>query len=225
MTGPQYKALAQGSAVARSRAAAVRLGPALVLALMINGVLFGLATVLTQERPLPQDMSEPMAVNLIRLRPPRPREEETLRKPPEPPPPEQRPDFVPETLDMLLTAPDAIAISVRLDPDLMLDTQLRGDFIFEESDLDQPPIAVARIHPVYPYRARQRNVEGTVTIRILVRADGSIGEVRILEANPKGYFEDAVLKTVPRWRFKPGRIAGQSVAAWVVTNVVFDLSR
>ena len=48
--------------------------------------------------------------------------------------------------------------------------------------------------------------------------------MEILEAVPKGYFEDSVLRTVPGWRFEPGRIAGEPVASWVVTTIQFDLS-
>ena len=45
----------------------------------------------------------------------------------------------------------------------------------------------------------------------LVRADGSIGEVTILEATPAGVFEETVLETVPSWKFSPGVIDGRPV--------------
>jgi protein TonB len=37
-------------------------------------------------------------------------------------------------------------------------------------------------------------------------------------------FEDAVMKSVPQWRFNPGKIEGKAVTAWVVTAVRFDLN-
>ena len=35
----------------------------------------------------------------------------------------------------------------------------------------------------------------------------------------------AVRQTVPRWKFKPGHIAGEPVTSWVVTNVRFTLDQ
>ena len=98
-----------------------------------------------------------------------------------------------------------------------------GDLVFLGSDLDEPPRAVVRTVPPYPYRARQRQVNGTVRVKLLVNADGSISNVEILEASPEGYFEETVLRTVPSWHFEPGHIAGEAVASWVVTTVRFDL--
>jgi protein TonB len=50
-----------------------------------------------------------------------------------------------------------------------------------------------------------------------------VGRLIILDARPKGLFEDAVRKTVPRWKFSPGRIAGEEVTSWVITTVRFTL--
>ena len=61
-------------------------------------------------------------------------------------------------------------------------------------------------------------------VRFLVRRDGTVGEVIIESAEPAGVFEEAVREAVSRWRFEPGRLAGESVAAWVVQPLRFDLS-
>jgi protein TonB len=45
----------------------------------------------------------------------------------------------------------------------------------------------------------------------------------VLDARPPGIFEDAVKRTVPQWRFSPGKIEGRPVAAWVVTTIQFNL--
>jgi protein TonB len=114
-------------------------------------------------------------------------------------------------------------VAVRLDPGLTVGALDLGGLVFDGVDLDQPPRAVVRTEPPYPYRARRRNVNGTVTVKLLVRADGSVGEVEILAASPPGYFEDAVRQAVPRWRFEPGRLAGEAVPSWAVTTITFDL--
>jgi protein TonB len=58
---------------------------------------------------------------------------------------------------------------------------------------------------------------------MLVNPDGSVGQVQVLDARPPGIFEDAVKRTVPQWRFSPGKIEGRPVAAWVVTTIQFNL--
>ncbi len=83
---------------------------------------------------------------------------------------------------------------------------------------------MVRTHPTYPYRARQRNIEGEVKVKLLVRADGTVASVTILDATPKGIFDSSVKEAVPNWKFTPGKIDGQAVPSWVVTNVVFVLS-
>jgi protein TonB len=97
--------------------------------------------------------------------------------------------------------------------------------VFEASELDRAPRPVVRTAPVYPYKARQRRIEGTVQVRFLVRADGTVGEVQVESADPPGVFEDAVRDAIARWRFEPGRLAGEAVAAWVVMPISFDLDR
>ena len=110
------------------------------------------------------------------------------------------------------------------DPSLFAGGPARGDFIFNSGDLDQAPQKIMQTEPVYPYKARQRNIEGYVKVKMLVRADGTVGEVSVLDAQPKGLFDSAALKAVPSWRFKPGVIDGQAVPSWVVTTIRFTLN-
>ena len=190
--------------------------------LAINLLVFGVSDLLSRERPIPQDISEPMAVQLVTLPAP-----ETPEPPREPPPeePQEKPrlDFLPQLDTPTPAAPDAPRLEIPAPPLQLSRGPSMGNLVFLGSDLDEPPRAVVRTPPPYPYRARQRRVNGTVRVKLLVNANGSISDVEILEASPEGYFEDAVLRTVPSWRFEPGHIAGEAVASWVVTTVRFDL--
>ncbi len=195
----------------------------LVVAIVLNAGLLATAALMTSERPLAQDISEPQAVSLIRLK-------ETAPPPPEPereiPEPEEKPqlDFMPELASPNLSGPDPMDIQISLDPDLFTGRPTRGDFIFNSDDLDQPPRQMVRTNPVYPYRARQRGIDGEVKVKLLVRADGTVANVTILDSRPKGVFDAAVEKAVPRWKFSPGRIDGKAVPSWVVTTVTFVLT-
>lgn len=193
------------------------------VAMAVNVGLLLTASLLTSERPTPQDISEPQAVSLIKLKdtpPPPPEPERQIEEPEEKP----QLDFMPELASPSMSAPNPLDIQIALDPSLFAGGPARGDFIFNGDDLDQPPRQMVRTPPVYPYRARSRNLEGEVQIKLLVRADGTVASVTILNATPKGVFESAVKEAVPSWKFTPGKIDGRAVPSWVVTTVVFVLS-
>lgn len=200
-----------------------RLWPALAAAVVLNLVLLSSAALLSRERLLPQDMTDPVAVRLVSLKPPAPPEEQK-RTPPPPPKPKPKPDFQPEVLPPAIGAPALGDLAVVLDASLFADGPARGEFIFNASDLDQPPVAVVNTAPVYPFKARQRDIEGYVTIKFLVGVDGSVSRAEVLDSRPKDLFEQALLKVVPGWRFRPGMIDGQPVPTWVEKTVRFELN-
>jgi periplasmic protein TonB len=192
-------------------------------ALAINVLLLAVAAHLVRDRALVQDLTDPVPVSLVTVpRDEAPPEPEEVR---EPEPPRQPPamDFTPDLPTPSLTAPALRGPAVRLDPSLFGGVMPMGEVVFAAADLDQPPRATVRTPPVYPYRARQRRVEGTLQVRFMVRRDGTVGEVIIEAADPPGVFEDAVRDAVQRWRFEPGRLAGEAVAAWVVMPITFDM--
>ena len=201
-----------------------RLVPAVVAALVLNAALLASSALLARERPVVTDLTEPVGVNLVTLKPATPpRPPEKRETPPPRPKPKLKPDFTPELARPSLDAPDPTAIRVELDPSLLQGGPATGGFVFNASDLDTPPRAVVRSNPVYPYKARQRNIEGVVEVRFLVGADGSISNISIISSDPQGLFDDAVMKTIPNWRFRPGVLDGQAVPSWVVTAVEFRL--
>ncbi len=197
--------------------------PAGLLAVLLNFALFASAARLSRDRLFAVDITDPVSVNLITIEPvtppPPPEHKEIPRPKPQP-----QPDFTPELSRPSLEAPDPLAISVQIDPSLFSGGPVRGDFVFNATDLDTPPGAVARTDPPYPYKAQQRNIEGIVEVKFLVGADGRISKVQIINSDPVGLFDAVVLKTVPTWKFRPGILDGRAVPSWVVTTVEFKFS-
>lgn len=70
-----------------------------------------------------------------------------------------------------------------------------------------PRAAVELVAPDYPRGAERRGVEGTVTVRYSVAADGSVLEAEVVEADPAGVFDRAALSAVREWRFEPAAAA------------------
>jgi protein TonB len=78
--------------------------------------------------------------------------------------------------------------------------------------------------PAYPAVARRREQEGTVTVKVLVGADGSVERAEIADSSGFDSLDDAALDTVrSRWRFVPARHAGLAVESWVLVPIRFAL--
>ncbi len=96
---------------------------------------------------------------------------------------------------------------------------------FGLNEVDQKPMSITTLRPRYPYRAKNMSIEGYVTVHFLVDRNGTPRELTIVKADPKGFFEKAARKAVPRWRFKPGKKAGRPVGVWVEMTIRFELGR
>ena len=57
--------------------------------------------------------------------------------------------------------------------------------------------------PAYPPDARRAGTTGEVVVTFTVNTDGSVGNVDITSARPRGVFERNVRAAVTRWKFQP----------------------
>lgn len=96
---------------------------------------------------------------------------------------------------------------------------------FGLDEVDQRPVSLASLKPNYPYKAKRMGIEGYVTVQFLVDSNGRTHDLKIVAAEPEGIFDESVRKTVPRWRFKPGKKAGQPVDTWVEMTIRFELGQ
>jgi protein TonB len=86
-----------------------------------------------------------------------------------------------------------------------------------------PPGCAYCPYPTYTDDARHGKVQGTVTLVVLVGADGRAQDVRIVKGIGFGLDERAV-ETVRGWKFVPARdSARRAVPAWVTVETVFRL--
>lgn len=59
-----------------------------------------------------------------------------------------------------------------------------------------PPFVLSRVAPVYPREANAKKIEGRVSVEIHMEVDGSVTDVRVVESEPTGVFEEAVRQAV-----------------------------
>ncbi len=75
----------------------------------------------------------------------------------------------------------------------------------------QEPVPINQTAPPYTAEARAAKVEGIVLLEIVVRKDGSVGNVKVLKGLGYGLDESAVETVKTRWRFRPALWQGQPV--------------
>jgi TonB family protein len=87
--------------------------------------------------------------------------------------------------------------------------------------VDRPPEVTQQVPPTYPDIALEAGIDGTVTLLVLVCADGTIQETRVTRSIP--LLDPAAIESVRQWTFQPAVDAGEAVAAWMETRVEFRL--
>lgn len=78
--------------------------------------------------------------------------------------------------------------------------------------------------PRYPTVARKRGYQGTVVLEVFVKANGRVGDLRIVESSTHTLLDRAAASAVKAWQFEPGRRGDRVVAMWVRVPVRFALN-
>jgi protein TonB len=82
----------------------------------------------------------------------------------------------------------------------------------------------SQVLPEYPALARKAGVSGKVLLEAVVRADGSVGDVKVLQSPGANLgFEDVTMEAVRQWRYRPGMQNGRPVAVFFTIVVEFVL--
>jgi protein TonB len=91
--------------------------------------------------------------------------------------------------------------------------------------LDERPQVKQQVNPVYPDVAALENVEGEVTLLLLIDETGKVREVSVVEAKPEGYFEESAMAAFRSAEFTPAVKQGRRVKSRVMIRVQFNLTQ
>jgi TonB family protein len=94
-----------------------------------------------------------------------------------------------------------------------------GD-VHVDADVQQKKLTT-RVTPDYPDVARQAGVEGTVTLRVEIGADGSVQDIEPVSGPP--LLERAATEAVAQWRYAPTLVDGNPVNVVTTVSVEFHL--
>lgn len=86
-----------------------------------------------------------------------------------------------------------------------------------------PPEVVDRVKPRYPQMARRAGTEGVVIIRAIIRRDGTIDDVQVIQDLPNG-LGDAAQDAVEQWRFHPATYRGEPIDVYYTVTINFKLA-
>ena len=101
----------------------------------------------------------------------------------------------------------------------------QGDRRSERTPDDRDRPEVRREHEAeYPSLARRRGVEADVIASVLVNADGTVSDIRVISCSAEGYgFEDAAVEALRRFRFRPATRGGEGVSTRIRYTYRFRL--
>jgi len=77
--------------------------------------------------------------------------------------------------------------------------------------------------PTYPREARRKRQEGVVVLRVIVGVDGRPLSVNVHTSSGHRLLDQAALRSVKRWRFRPATIGAMSVQGTVDVPIRFFL--
>lgn len=100
---------------------------------------------------------------------------------------------------------------------------MMGDLLIGISKGDTEVMPLVRQPAIYPERAKSRRIEGFVTARLSISADGSVTNVEVINAEPPGIFDREAVRAMYRYRFDPKMVNGQPVAQTATQTVEFKL--
>lgn len=97
-----------------------------------------------------------------------------------------------------------------------------GDTVMTEDVVDRLPQVQYREMIPYPPSAKEKNINGHVTVNILVNKSGTVDRVSLLDSRPEGVFDQVTLQAVRDWSFTPAEYKGRYVSVWVKQKLKFQ---
>ena len=87
------------------------------------------------------------------------------------------------------------------------------------------PTAVTKVNPRYTQAAMDAKIQGVVELSAVIRDDGSVGDVTVVQSlDPTYGLDDSAVEAIRQWTFTPGTKDGEAVEVEVHINIRFTLT-
>jgi protein TonB len=77
--------------------------------------------------------------------------------------------------------------------------------------------------PEYPALSKRYDEQGTVVLQVLVKADGTAGDVKVKSSSGYLLLDKSAKSTVETWRFNPATSDGKPITEWYQVPIPFKL--
>ena len=116
----------------------------------------------------------------------------------------------------------ATASPAATQPDATYPLNLPFDIYYASSEVDNRAEPENEIDLVYPVKAYQQRISGTVRLSLFVNERGELDRIVVVHAQPQGMFEEAALEAVRALKFSPAIKNGLPVKNRKTIEVNFD---
>lgn len=97
-----------------------------------------------------------------------------------------------------------------------------GETIYVGKDVDTKPRLIKRPDPVYPEKARGEQITGTVVLKCVFAAGGTVTNIRVVAGLPGGLTERSI-EAARRIKFVPATKDGKNVSMWMQLEYNYNL--
>jgi protein TonB len=184
-----------------------------------------------EQVPEPETMTPPTIVGIMLAPPP------VAQPQPEPKPqPKQQPKPTPTPLPKALSKPlpkappsEKAVSAPKVQPAPVTKTKAPPIKTASAEPAIQPPSAEAKglnnKAPLYPQLSRKKKEQGTVLLLILVKTDGTVGEIKLKTSSGFTRLDQAAKQAVKRWQFQPALKDGKPIDFWYELPLKFRLNQ
>jgi TonB family protein len=85
-------------------------------------------------------------------------------------------------------------------------------------------MVVKSVTPEYPPKAQRRQIEGYVDLHFTVNESGEVGDISVAKAEPADMFEEAAMRALRKWKFKPLMIDGEAASQRLALRMRFAMN-
>jgi TonB family protein len=102
----------------------------------------------------------------------------------------------------------------------ILDAGDATEKIVSSKEADERAQITRKPQPDYTREARRNGIQGFVTLKVLLSADGKVSRIRVMKGLPAGLTESAI-RAACKIQFKPAMKDGQPASMWVIAEYIF----
>jgi TonB family protein len=85
----------------------------------------------------------------------------------------------------------------------------------------KPPVKTKNVPPIYPSFAVSAHIQGVVILEATIGTDGKVKDIKVLRSIKE--LDDAAIKAVRAWEYKPTLVNNQAVQVITTIPVNFSL--